>query len=438
MRIPTHMEVAKENLNFWARGFLAEREGTLWEEETRTLAWPLARHRRKCRAFADKHVKPLALEADRDPGSLDKAPLIREYVKAGFATEFMPPPFGTMPISAIPYGIYFPSLFRLEEIFAACGGIGLMLMAHDLGVMPLGLAGSWKALKRLNAIYKELKSGEPSLVAYALTEPGAGSDMEDSKGAMEARVVTRARKVHGGYRISGRKCFISGASIAKYVTLFACMGDDGIESTTCFLIERGMDGFTVGRREKKMGQRASDASELILEDVFVPEDNRIGDERAGWAINRNVLNWSRVGVGAIALGIARGALESCIEFCRETRLGNKRMVEFQDIQLELAEMFAMVTSLRAFCWYAARYDKPFQAVSSMLKSHAADVGVAICQKAMDIMGDHAYLHANSVEKNLRDVRLNQIYEGANQINRLAVIEDVWETDIAGTGLAKDG
>jgi alkylation response protein AidB-like acyl-CoA dehydrogenase len=431
MQIPTHMDVAKDNLNFWARGFLAEREGDLWEEETRTLPWTLARHRRKCRAFADKYVRPRALEADLDPYAFDKEPLIQEYVRQGFATELMPPPFGTLPVSAIFHGIYYPSLFRLEEIMAACGGIGLMLMAHDLGVLPFGLAGSWSALKKLRDIYKELKAGEPALAAYALTEPGAGSDMEDSKGAMKAKVVTRAHKVPGGYSLSGRKCFISGADIARYITLFACLGDEGIESTTCFLIEPGMEGFSIGRREKKMGQRASDACELILEEVFVPEANRIGAERAGWAINRNVLNWSRVGVGAIALGIARGALESCIEFCRAARLGNKPLIELQDVQLELAEMMSMVFSLRAFCWYAVRYKKPFQAVSSMLKSHTADVGVEVCRMAMDLMGDHAYVHGNSVEKRLRDVRLNQIYEGANQINRLAIIEDVWETDVVG-------
>ena len=114
---------------------------------------------------------------------------------------------------------------------------------------------------------------------------------------------------------------------------------------------------------------------------------------------------------------------------RNTRLGNKRLIEYQDIQLELAYMLSQVMAQRSLTWYQTRYRKPFQAVSSAAKSLTADIGFEVCNRAMEIMGDHAYLHEHGVEKHLRDIRLNQIYEGTNQINRLAMIEDIWEMDI---------
>jgi alkylation response protein AidB-like acyl-CoA dehydrogenase len=192
-----------------------------------------------------------------------------------------------------------------------------------------------------------------------------------------------------------------------------------------------MKGFSLGRHEKKMGQRGGDATELILEDVFIPDENRVGAERAGWAINRNVLNTSRPAVGAIGLGIGRGAWESCLDFCRRTRLGGKRLIEYQDVQIEIAGMFAKLLACRAMVWHTvSRYLPPMPLQSAACKSYCADTAVEVCEKAMEIMGDHSYLLANNVEKPLRDARLCQIYEGTNQINRLAMIEDIWERDLS--------
>jgi len=266
-------------------------------------------------------------------------------------------------------------------------------------------------------------------MAFAITEPGAGSDVEDTEGALKARVVTRAKKVEGGYVVSGRKVFISDGGIADYITLFACLGGEGVESWTCFVLEKGMKGFTLGRHEKKMGQKGGDATELILEEVFVPEKNRVGPERAGWAINRNVLNTSRPAVGAIALGIARGAFEHCLDFCRETRLGPKLLIEYQDVQITLAEMLAKLMASRSLVWHtASRFLPPFGLASAAAKSYCADIAVEVGERCMELLGDHAYLHSRSVEKPLRDARLCQIYEGTNQINRLQMIEELWDQD----------
>ncbi len=431
MKPPTHPDEAKKNLPLFGRLFLREHKGDLWEDETMTLPWTLRRMRRKYKAFADERIRPLELEVDLDVSKLDKDGLFKDYAKLGYATELLPWPIGTLPLPCVLgwYGV--PLALKIEEITAACGGIGLMLGAHELGFAPLVLSGSPSVLtKWVIPTYAALKRGEKKLFAFAITEPGAGSDVEETEGAMKAKVVTRAKKVSGGYVINGRKVFISDGGIADYVTLFACLGNEGVESWTCFLLERGMKGFTLGRKEKKMGQKAGDATELVLEDVFVPDDHRIGPEKSGWALNRSVLNTSRPGVGAIALGISRSAFEHCLDFCRTTRLGNKRLVEYQDIQIELADMLIKIFAARALVWSTVkRFIPPMAAASAVTKVFASDASVAVCEKAMEIMGDHGYMHGRGVEKALRDARLTQIYEGTNQINRLGIIEDLWDNDI---------
>jgi len=433
MKPPTHLEVAKENLTIIGRMLVRKRYGDFWEDETRTLSWTHRRMRRKYKAFADRYIRPIALDGDRDPSSIDKDTLWREYAKLGWASELLPKPIGSLPPQSVAnYG--FALVLKIEELFAACGGISLFLMAHDLGFMPLLVSGSPSVFFRwVIPLYRRMKKGERVIFAFAITEPGAGSDVEDTEGAMKARLVTRARKTEGGYLLNGRKVFISDGGVADYVTVFACLGNEGAESWTCFLVHKDMEGFSKGRREKKMGQRGGDATELIFEDVFVPEKNRIGAERAGWAINRAVLNLSRPAVGGIAMGIARGAFERCLEFCKNTRLGTKRLVEYQDVQLELAEMFTKLMAARSIVWYAQKhFMPPLESTSAAVKTFCSDTAVEICQKAMSIMGDHAYMHGHGVEKALRDARLTQIYEGTNQINRLALIEDLWDSDIMRT------
>ena len=426
----THPKSARENLNFIARRLMVERELDLWEDETDALPAVLAARRRRCKAFADRFIRPRALEVETGLAEFDPWPLMLESMRWGFQTEFLPWPWGTASLrgmAAMPSPL-FGAMLKVEEFCAACGGLALMLMAPDLGAAPLAISGTWTGFNWLRKIYAKILAGEKCTTAFAITEPSAGSDAEETEGAAKAKVMSRAKKVNGGYLLNGRKCFISDGAIASHITFFAALENEGYESWTCFLVEKDMKGFSLGRKEKKMGQKAGDATELVLEDVFVPEANRIGPERSGWALNRNVLNYSRPAVGAIAVGIARGAFERCLEFCRATRLGNRRLVDYQDVQLELAEMSIQLSAARALVWHTGRFRLPRQGVSATAKVFAGDTGFAVCNKAMELMGDHGYLHGHGVEKALRDVRLNQIYEGTNQINRLALIEDAWETD----------
>ncbi|HQP32140.1 MAG TPA: acyl-CoA dehydrogenase, partial [Deltaproteobacteria bacterium] len=284
-------------------------------------------------------------------------------------------------------------------------------------------------LRHLLPLYGRLKQGAAESMAFAITEPGAGSDVEDTEGGAQAHLVTTAKRAKGGYIINGRKCFISGGGFAQSATLYAKLEGEGIESWTCFVVDKKMPGFSVGRREHKLGQRASDASELILEDVFVPEENVVGKLRSGWANNRNVLNYSRPCVGAIALGTGRGAFERALEFCRRTYLGPKRLIDYQDVQITLSDMAMSLWAARAMIWHScAQLLRCNQAASAAAKVTGSDTAFKVCNQALELMGDHSYVHANSAERLWRDSRLTQIYEGTNQINRLALIEAQWEAE----------
>jgi alkylation response protein AidB-like acyl-CoA dehydrogenase len=430
MSAPAHIEVAKKDLNFLAQLMVRKHYADFWEDETRTLPFSMRRLRRKYKKYAGECLRPLAAQGDADPSGLDKTKIFLEYARRGLATELLPSPWGTMSWSAVARRSLLPSILKVEEMCAACSGLSVMLGAHDLGMGPLLMSGSLSAFYRfVLPTYKKIKHGEKCMWAFAITEPGAGSDVEDVKGAAGARVVTRAKKVAGGYRINGRKVFITSGAIADYITLFACLGDEGLASWTCFVIEPTMEGFARGRQERKMGQKAADASELILDNVFVPDKNRVGPERSGWALSQLVLTGSRPVVGGVALGIARGALEGCLDFCRTARLGPKTLFDYQEVRLELAEMMIKIMAARATAWnMASRFIPPSPATSAAAKVFCSDTATEVCERALGLMGDHAYLASNSLEKSLRDARVTQIYEGTNQINRLALVEDLWDRD----------
>jgi alkylation response protein AidB-like acyl-CoA dehydrogenase len=406
---------------------------TLWERDTRTLPRYLRKRRRTYRRFAQEHIAPLAAQADHSPEAYDPRPLLAQAGRRGFQSELLPWPLGRMPYRALLGGMIFPVVLKAEEFCAACGGIGLSLLAHDLGMGPLMLCGHLPTILRWQwPINRANLRGEVRLVAYAITEPGAGSDVEESAGAAQARYVTTARKVPGGYVLNGQKVFISGGGHCDYVTVFAVLErEDGAKAQvdtdfTCFIVEREREGFGVGRREHKLGQRACDASQLFFDEVFLPRRNLVGTERSGWALNRNVLNYSRGPVGAIALGIARGAVEAATRFARETRLGDRPLMAYQEVQLALAEMWLDTMAMRGMVWQGTRHFLPQQGISSASKAFCGDTAFRVTNRAMELMGDHGYLAARGAERAMRDARLNQIYEGTNQINYLAFVESFLE------------
>ncbi len=402
---------------------------TLWEQDTRRLSRGAQAYRRKLRAFADAELRHRALGCDLDAHGNGVQEVLTAAGKAGYLSDFLPRPLGSVEWNRVLEPLSFMQSLKVEEFCAACGGLGLVLGANGLGAAPVVFSGSLGTIFRhLVPRYRKSLAGDPHTFAFAITEPSGGSDVEESHGAKLYRPMTTARRVDGGWRLSGRKVFISGGDTASAITVFAALEGEGLESWTCFLVEREMPGFSVARTELKMGQRASGAAELVFEDVFVADANVVGDLRAGWAINRLVLNSSRVPVAAIALGIARGAYESATRFACTNMLGDKRLIDYQDVQLAIAQMMLDLHAMRATVWQSAAWN-PSQARASMAKVFCSDTAVKVCENAMELMGNHGLLHGGP-EKAFRDARLTQIYEGTNQINRLAVIEDQMEELLA--------
>ncbi len=233
----------------------------------------------------------------------------------------------------------------------------------------------------------------------------------------------RAHRGNGGWRLSGRKIFISGGDIARYVAVFAALEGEGYQSWTCFLVDARSPGFRVARTEMKMGMRASGAAELEFDECFVPDNMVVGGLRNGWGLARATLNLSRLPVAAMAVGFAQQAVDVATEYaCRET-LAGRPLLHYQHVQSTLADLQAETGAIRALVWRHAQGWTPRQDGAALCKFQATDRAQVVIEAAMDLLGSSAVLHDSGIERTFRDNRLTRIFEGTNQINRLAVIED---------------
>lgn len=402
---------------------------TPWERETAELPSMLARYRRQMREFADTHLRPLALKADvamnattQRPASLDT--LLSEAGRAGLLSDLLPIPFGSVPLPRFRYALAWQQAIRTEELARADGGLMLYLSAHNLGLAPIIFSGNVYALRQIVIpALRACKRGEPQIFAFAITEPAAGSDAEEGHGALHNKPGLVARRVAGGWRLTGRKVFISGGDIARWVVAFAALAGEGFESWTAFLVDTQSPGFTRVRNEHKMGMRASSATELAFDDCLVSDRLVLGGLRNGWALNRATLNFSRLPVAGMAVGFAQQATELASDFACRMTLGGRPLIHYQNVQLAIADMQAETAAIRALVWQFAQAWTPWQAKASIAKFYATDQAQRVIERALDLFGEYGVLHASEVEKTFRDNRLTRIFEGTNQINRLAVIED---------------
>lgn len=406
---------------------------SLWDVDTARLPRRLQGYRRRAHDFAQRHLAPHALTIDALPhgpaGELH--PLLQQILseagQQGWLTDIVPWPLGSCAWRDAPYPMVWRTCLKVEEFARACGGLMLLLCAHLLGMAPILLSGQWGLTARtLIPAARANRQGQPHLFAFAITEPGAGSDAEDGHGAAVSRPGLKARRSGEGWLLNGQKVFISGGDIARQLTVFAALEGEGFESWTCFLVDRDQPGFEVLRTELKMGMRASSAAQLSFQDVWVSDARVVGGLRQGWALNRATLNLSRLPVAAMGVGLAQAAVDLAVDHACQTRLGGRPLIDRQDVQLSLAQMMAETGAIRALVWQGARTWSPRQGVASMAKFHCTDVAVGVIQQAMDLMGEQAVLHRSRLEKLYRDARLTQIFEGTNQINRLSLIEDLQE------------
>lgn len=407
-----------------------------WERDTRELPRALRGYRRRIRDFAQEQLAPLALDLDlemRDsearPPELDQ--LLRTAARAGFHGDLLPQPVGSVPPHVYSTSLPLQHVVKTEELACADGGLMLFLSAHNLGLSPVLFSGNRHAYG--DVVLPALRAsaaGDPQVFAYAITEPGAGSDAEDGHGAAQARPGLVATRAAGGWKLHGNKVFISGGEVARWVVAFAALEGEGFQSWTAFLVDTRSTGFTRLRNEHKMGMRASGAAALAFDGCFVPDQLVLGGLRGGWALNRATLNFSRLPVAAMSVGFARRATEIATEFACRERLAGRPLIDRQHVQLAIAEMQAETAAIRALVWQFARRRVPEQAKASLAKFQASDRAQVVIERAFGVLGEHGLLHDNELEKVFRDNRLVRIFEGTNQINRLAVIEDQQELLLA--------
>lgn len=411
------------------RAVSSYRPGDPWELETARLPGELGRLRRRVRDFADRELRPLAAKADRlqREGHVDVpevGQLLQRAGRAGLLSDLLPAPLGSVPLLQYRHSLAWQQAIRVEELARVDGGLMLMLSAPALGLAPVLLSGDLGIMRRvvLPAL-QATGAGDPRLFAFAITEPAAGSDVEEGHGALHQRAGVRARRGNGGWLLRGRKIFISGGDIARYVAVFAALEGEGYESWTCFLVDACSPGFRVARTELKMGMRASGAAELEFEDCFVPDAMVVGGVRNGWGLARATLNLSRLPVAAMAVGFAQQALDIATDHACRATLAGRPLLHYQQVQSTLADLQAETGAIRALVWSHASRWTPRQDGAALCKFQATDRAQVVIESAMDLMGNSAILHGNAIERTFRDARLTRIFEGTNQINRLAVIED---------------
>ncbi len=298
----------------------------------------------------------------------------------------------------------------VEELSRVCSAVAVSYAAVDLGIIPLLEYGTEEQKQKY---LPDIAAGK-RLAAFALTESTAGSDA--------SAIKTTAEKVAGGYVLNGTKQFITNGGEAEIYTIIALTDKErGARGASAILVEKDTPGFSFGKKEKKMGIRASSTRELIFRNCLVPEENIIGKEGMGFIVTMKLFDKSRPGIGAQALGVAQGALEAAVDYARQRIQFGHPIFSLQAIQHMLADMAIQVEAARALVYAAARTidsgAKDTSKESAMAKVFASDMAMKVTTDAVQILGGAGYMRDYPVEKMMRDAKITQIYEGTNQVLR---------------------
>ena len=304
-------------------------------------------------------------------------------------------------------------VIMMEELCKVDSGISLALGGTGLGISPIHLNGSEEQKRK----YLPAAAAGEKLAAYALSEADAGSDAGSIK--------TTAKKDGDYYILNGAKQWITNGGEADIYTVFALTDiTKGARGASAFIVEKGTEGFSFGKKESKMGIRASATRELIFEDCKVPKENLIAREGMGFIVAMKTFDESRPMVAAQAIGIAQGALEEAILFSKEMHQSGKPISSFQEIQFMFANMAMKIEAARALIYSTARMIdsgvRKYSKESAMCKCLASDVAMEVTSNAVQILGGYGYMKEYPLEKMMRDAKITQIYEGTNQIQRLVI------------------
>ena len=312
----------------------------------------------------------------------------------------------------------------VEEIAKACASSSLIVAVQELGMLPIMIAGDEEQKMRF---LPKIASGE-HLAAYALTEVSSGSD---ALGSMR----TRAERKGDKYYLTGQKIWITNGSVADVICVFAVTDPAaGSRGVSAFVVEKNSPGFSVGKKEKKMGIRGSPTVELIFDNCEVPVENRLGEEGEGFKIAMRVLDKSRPGIAAQALGIAAGALEYATNYAKERIAFGKPIGQHQGVGFMLADMKTEVEAARLLLYESARKcdagEPDVTLWAAMAKLKCGDVAMSVTTDAVQVLGGFGYSSEYPVERMMRDAKITQIYEGTQQIQRLGYQSEYdWEGEV---------
>jgi butyryl-CoA dehydrogenase len=357
------------------------------------------------RDFAEKELRPVAAKIDEEASF--PAENVKKLGELGFMGMMVPEEFGGSGLDCISYVI------AVEEISRVCASTGVIMSVNNsLTCQPILDYGSPEQKKKF---LPDLASGK-KLGAFSLTEPEAGSDA--------ANLQTTAVLDGSNYVINGTKIFVTSGGKADVIVLFASTDKAAkAKGLSAFLIEKGMPGFKIGKKENKMGIRGSDTSELVFEDCKVPKENLLGQPGAGLKIGLKTLDGGRIGIAAQAVGIAQACMEAAVKYSKERKQFGKPICEFQAIQWKLADMAVKVEAAR-FLTLKAAYTKDkglgFSKEAAMAKLFASESAVDIAIEAVQVHGGYGYMKEYDVERYFRDAKITEIYEGTSEVQRLVI------------------
>jgi alkylation response protein AidB-like acyl-CoA dehydrogenase len=360
------------------------------------------------RDFADGQVRPLVHQMDEEQ-RMDPA-LIPQFFELGLMGVEVPEEFGGTAAS------FFTAVLVVEELSRVDASVGVLVDVQNTLVNNAFLRWGSDELKQ--KYLPQLTSEK--IGAYALSEAGSGSDA--------FALATRATEADGGYRLTGQKLWITNGAEAEIFIVFANVNPEaGYRGITAFIVEKGFDGFSIGKKEDKLGIRASSTTELVLQDVFVPSENVLGEVGKGYKTAIETLNEGRIGIGAQMIGIGQGALDATIRYAQEREQFGKAIGSFQGVQFQIAQMATDLEAARLLVYNAARLKdagQPFVHEAAMAKLFSSQVAQTITSTCIDLYGGYGFTREYPVEKFYRDSKIGTIYEGTSNMQLQTIAKNL--------------
>src|SRR5215207_9505328 len=360
--------------------------------------------RERAAQFADREVAPYAAELDLE----DRFPAqtFEKLADAGFMGLCVPEEYGGAGMDFLSYALL------LEEISRADAGVGATLAVHtSAGTLPIVMYGDEEQRTRW---VPDLARGE-KIGCFALTEPTTGSDA--------AAIQTSAERVDGGYRISGHKQWVTNGRVAGTMVVFARADGGAQEGVTAFVVGMDAEGISFGKHARKMGVISATTDDVLLDDVFVPEEDRLGVEGKGLGVALGTLDTGRIGIAAQAVGIAEAAFRYAADYAVERTTFGKPIAEHQAVAFKLADMQTKIRAARLLvheaAWMKDRGERHTEA-GARAKLYASQVANEVANEAVQILGGWGYMKDHPVERYYRDARVTEIYEGTSEIQRLVI------------------